>query len=194
MPSGKDQSLPPLGEGAFKNKSAPAPQSKSAEKPALTGRSEMPASAVKTPFPSFTKSVARKENQKPVSESKQSVNEKEKLDDEVSDGEDKASKPLPQIGMAVGSITITKTGEEEGEPQQRALHGPGSIVQPAPTAPGLPKGRIRAVENALPEKVSAFPSFVVNDCSRVTVSLVSHELQESMAKNSFTSTSFEGEV
>ncbi|KAF2994067.1 hypothetical protein E8E13_002474 [Curvularia kusanoi] len=52
----------------------------------------------------------------------------------------------------------------------------------------------RDLESALPQKISAFPSFVMNDSSKVTVSLVTHELQESMAKNSFTSTSFEGEV
>ena len=43
----------------------------------------------------------------------------------------------------------------------------------------------------LPPKPNAMPSFTVYDESKVEISLVSSELQESMARNNFTATSFE---
>jgi hypothetical protein len=52
---------------------------------------------------------------------------------------------------------------------------------------------VESPESALPEaeKPSSFPSFVVNDSSRVEVIAVTHSFQESMAKNHFSSNSVE---
>jgi hypothetical protein len=52
---------------------------------------------------------------------------------------------------------------------------------------------VESPESALPEaeKPSSFPSFVVNDSSRIEVIAVSHSFQESMAKNHFSSNSVE---
>ncbi|KAF1836077.1 hypothetical protein BDW02DRAFT_485813, partial [Decorospora gaudefroyi] len=66
--------------------------------------------------------------------------------------------------------------------------------EPPPPYEKTPSVSRRDIEALLPKKISSFPSFVVNDASKVSVSLVSHALQESMARNSFTATSFEGEV
>ncbi|GIK01956.1 hypothetical protein Aspvir_005997 [Aspergillus viridinutans] len=71
------------------------------------------------------------------------------------------------------------------------------------TSPTTPAGPIepstkvapaKEIVSQLPKKANALPSFVVNDESKIAVSLVSHELQESMARNSFSSTSFESEA
>ena len=41
------------------------------------------------------------------------------------------------------------------------------------------------------EKPDAIPSFLVNDESKIEVTLVSHQLQESMATNNFASSAIE---
>ena len=48
-----------------------------------------------------------------------------------------------------------------------------------------------SIKQEPPKKPNTIPSFIVNDESRVEVVLVSHQLQKSMARNNFTSSSFE---
>ncbi|MCJ1388515.1 hypothetical protein MMC18_001362 [Xylographa bjoerkii] len=64
---------------------------------------------------------------------------------------------------------------------------PGTAVSPAEAASDDNDDS----STTLPPKPNAMPSFTVNDESRVEITLVSSELQESMAKNNFTATSFE---
>jgi hypothetical protein len=70
-------------------------------------------------------------------------------------------------------VSDTKSNTHEKKKTQRA------VVQ-APIEP-LPDA----------DKPQSYPSFVVNDSSRVEVVAVSHSFQESMAKNHFTSKSVE---
>jgi len=46
----------------------------------------------------------------------------------------------------------------------------------------------------IPAKLGAIPSYVINDRSRIEITTVSSEFQESMAKNHFSSTSVEASV
>lgn len=50
------------------------------------------------------------------------------------------------------------------------------------------------IAGTIPAKLGAIPSFVVNDQSRIQITTVSSEFQESMAKNHFDSTSVEASV
>lgn len=117
--------------------------------------------------------------------------------------------PLPPLGKA--ATQGNSTADVKPKAQNDAVDAPKAptekpvavappagekepIVKPVQAAQVSARKTARELADSLPRKISAFPSFVMNDASKVTVSLITHELQESMAKNSFTSTSFEGEV
>ena len=50
------------------------------------------------------------------------------------------------------------------------------------------------VAEQLPHKLGAIPSYAITDQSRIDISVAQHQLQESMARNHFSATSFEASV
>lgn len=86
------------------------------------------------------------------------------------------SSPATPNGRDSENATNTdKSGDASKEP------GSGSLIPL--TAEDL--------ETTLPKKLGALPSFAVNDTSRIEITSISSELQESMAKNHFSATSVE---
>ncbi|KAK4870832.1 hypothetical protein LT330_000069 [Penicillium expansum] len=99
------------------------------------------------------------------------------------------TKPTEEQPSAAPNKEVAKASTKKELTQDASLL---PLAIPVEASPQVVPAKVMTSD--LPKKANALPSFVVNDESKITVSLVSHELQESMARNSFSSTSFEGEV
>lgn len=91
---------------------------------------------------------------------------------------------------AGGSVGTPSSGD--GDSVVGAADGNKAV---APAEPALvPALTAEDIAGAIPAKLGAIPSYVVNDQSKIQITVVSSEFQESMAKNHFDSTSVEASV
>lgn len=87
--------------------------------------------------------------------------------------------------------TASDTGYDTDEDSaNEKVHSETTAVKSVDEKP-ITAGDLRAVK---PEKPGVLPSFVVNDNSKIEVTLVSHEFQKSMAENHFSASSVEASV
>jgi hypothetical protein len=84
---------------------------------------------------------------------------------------------------SIGADDNSEESSDEYTTRKRETSRKSRLSKKLPIQPPVPL--------PLADKPSSFPSFVVNDSSKVEVVMVEHEFQQSMAQNHFTSTSFE---
>ena len=110
---------------------------------------------------------------------------------------------IPETPQVIPEKAVEDSGESEGSVSgdtyaetEYSEDSEGTVVEATPEAqPKISKALAAEDINApIPTKLGAIPSYVVNDRSRIEITTVSSEFQESMAKNHFSSTSVEASV
>ena len=104
-----------------------------------------------------------------------------------------SANPTKPTAKATGELSSATSKEDQETKKEHAQEiSPVATVVAVEVSDEVAPAKL--VAKQLPKKANALPSFLMNDESKITVSLLSHELQESMARNSFSSKSYEGEV